>query len=360
MIEIDGAQGEGGGQVLRSALTLSAITGKGVHLYNIRARRSKPGLMAQHLKSVDAAAAVCKAKVSGASLYSTSLTFEPGALRSGRYRFEIGTAGSTSLVLQTVFLPLSMAASASSITIHGGTHVPWSPCYHYLALHWLPLLQKIGFDAEISLQQAGFYPAGGGIIHATIRPARTISPLTIVQRGNLVRIIGISAVANLPVSIAERQKRQAMLRLQRLPDLGHTPDLRIQVQQLPSPVKGTFLLLLAEFELSRCCYFSLGELGKPAERVADQAVDALLAFLETDGAIDQYLADQLLLPLSLAGGVSELRTSQVTEHLLTNAEVLQKFLPTRIEIIGEIGESGVIRIHPLEPLDFLQRQRHAS
>lgn len=348
LIDIDGSMGEGGGQVLRSALSLSAITGKGVHLYNIRARRSKPGMLAQHLKSVDAAAAVTKADVDGATLHSSSLTFRPSALRSGRYRFDIGTAGATALVLQTIFFPLSLAPSSSFVIISGGTHVPWSPCYHYLALHWLPVLRRLGFEAYIELVQAGFYPQGGGRINARVRPLKTISPLTLTQPGKLLRIQGVSAVANLPVSIAERQKRQAMLRLYNLPDLGVIPDLHIQIQQIPSPVKGTFLLLLAEFEAGQCCYFGLGALGKPAERVADEAVDALLTFLETGGAIDQYLADQLLIPLSLANGPSELHTSRVTEHLLTNANVLHAFLPVKIDVQGDVGQPGLIRITPID------------
>ena len=359
LIEIDGAQGEGGGQVLRSALTLSALTGHGVYLYNIRASRSKPGLMAQHLKSVDATAAVCKASVDGASINSTSLTFRPSGLRSGRYRFEIGTAGATSLVLQTIFLPLSFLSSSSSVMISGGTHVPWSPCYHYLALNWLPVLQQMGFDAQVDFEQAGFYPSGGGRIQSTIRPAIAISPLTLTERGKLLHIHGISAVANLPISIADRQKRQALLRLQKL-YLGTAPELRIQVQQLQSPAKGTFLLLLAEFESGRCCYFGLGALGKPAERVADEAVDALLSFLDTDGAIDQYLADQLLIPLSLANGPSELCTSRVTEHLLTNAAVLHAFLPTRIEIQGALGQPGLIRVTPPDSTKVPIGQSHAG
>jgi RNA 3'-terminal phosphate cyclase (ATP) len=346
LIEIDGSQGEGGGQVLRSALTLSAITGKGVHIKNIRARRSTPGLMAQHLKSVDAAAALSKASVDGAAMNSTWLTFQPADLRSGRYRFEIGTAGAATLVLQTILVPLSFATSSSSVIISGGTHVPWSPNYHYLSLHWLPILRQIGFDAQVELDKAGFYPQGGGRINTTIRPARTVSPLVLTQRGKLLRIHGISAVANLPLSVAERQKRQTILRLQKLPELGSSPDLKIQIEQLQSPTKGTILLLLADFESGRCCYFGLGAMGKPAERVADEAIDALLAFLATDGAIDQYLADQLLIPLSFANGLSELRTSRITDHLLTNAAVLRSFLPTWIEISGEKGQPGLIRIFP--------------
>jgi RNA 3'-terminal phosphate cyclase (ATP) len=348
MIELDGSMGEGGGQVLRSALALSTITGKGIQLFNIRARRSEPGLKAQHLKSVAAAAAISNATVDGAVLHSTKLTFQPSSLRSGNYRFEISTAGATSLVLQTIFLPLSMANSSSSVVISGGTHVPWSPCFHYVALHWLPFLQQLGFDAQVELEQAGFYPSGGGRIHSVIRPTKTISPLSLTQRGRLLRIQGISAVGNLPVSIADRQERQAILRLHKLPELGASPEIQIQVQQLPSQSKGTFLLLLAEFEAGRCCYFGLGAPGKPAERVSDEAVDALLAFISTDGAIDQYLADQLLIPLCLADGPSGLRVNQVTNHLLTNVAVVNAFLPVRISISGELGQPGSIQITPSE------------
>ena len=175
MIQIDGSMGEGGGQVLRTALSLSVITGQPVTLTHIRQGRSKPGLMAQHLKAVDAAAAISRASVEGAALGSTQLRFEPGEIRSGRYRFEIGTAGSTLLVLQTIFTPLSLASSASSIIIYGGTHVSWSPSFHYVDLMWLPTLRRMGFDAQLKLDLAGFYPPGGGRISATIRPAAVVT-----------------------------------------------------------------------------------------------------------------------------------------------------------------------------------------
>jgi RNA 3'-terminal phosphate cyclase (ATP) len=346
MIEIDGAQGEGGGQVLRSALTLSILTDQPFHIVNIRARRSKPGLAAQHLKSIDAAATISKAEVQGAHLGSRELSFKPGGLRSGRYKFEVGTAGATTLILQTILLPLSRTSSASTVIITGGTHVPASPCYHYIEMNWLPCLREIGMDATLSLGQAGFFPRGGGRIQATIRPSPHLRTLNLFQRGKMINLSGISAVANLPRSIAERQRRQALLRIKNLPALGNHIEPQIKIVELPSPVKGTLLLLLAEFENGRACYFSLGELGKPAEKVADEAVDRLEEFLESDGAIDQYLADQLLLPLSFADGVSTLRTSRVTSHLMTNAEILQLFLPVKIAIEGEIGETGIVRIVP--------------
>lgn len=346
MIEIDGSQGEGGGQVLRSALTLSVLTGLPFHIINIRARRNKPGLAAQHLKSIDAASAISKAEVQGAQLGSQELIFKPTGLRSGRYKFEIGTAGATTLILQTVLLPLTHTSSASTVIISGGTHVPASPCYHYIEMNWLPCLRKMGLDAALNLEQAGFYPRGGGRIQANIRPSPRLHSLDLSQRGKLLNLRGISAVANLPRSIAERQRRQALLRLRDLTVPGNCIEPQIKIVELPSPVKGTLLLLLAEFETGRACYFSLGELGKPAEKVADEAVIRLAEFLESEGAIDQYLADQLLLPTSLADGVSTLRTSRITSHLLTNAEIIQLFLPVQIVIEGEMGAAGIVHIAP--------------
>jgi len=207
-IEIDGSIGEGGGQVLRSSLALSLVTGQALHIKNIRSRRPKPGLMPQHLKAVQAAAAIGMARTEGSHLGSQSLVFEPRGIRSGRFDFDIGTAGSTSLVLQTILLPLSVAKEPSSVTVRGGTHVPWSPCFHYLDLHWLRYMRAIGFNVQLAMELAGFYPQGAGIVHAVVQPTTQILPLRLTERGTLKRIHGISAVSNLDVSIAERQRNQ--------------------------------------------------------------------------------------------------------------------------------------------------------
>jgi RNA 3'-terminal phosphate cyclase (ATP) len=347
MIEIDGSLGEGGGQILRSALSLSILTQQPFRIENIRAGRLKPGLRPQHLKAVDAAAAISQAELDGAAIGSSHLVFKPRKIKTGRYKFDIGTAGSTSLVLQTIFLPLSMASSASSVIISGGTHVAWAPCFHYLDLQWLHHMKLSGFDAKIGIEYAGFYPQGGGRIDAIIRPTREVKPLVLHERGELKAIQGISAVANLDSSIAKRQKVQALRRLQ-----GRYPLAHIKTLRLPSHTKGTLLLLLAEFEAvppnqpGRACFYSLGELGKPAERVADEAVDALDAFLAADGVVDQYLADQLLLPLTFANGPSRIHTSRITEHLLTNAHVITAFTKTSINIQGDSGSPGSVDIVP--------------
>lgn len=343
LIMIDGSLGEGGGQVLRTSLALSLITGRPFTIVNIRKQRAKPGLMAQHLKAVEAAAAIGIARVEGAQLGSQSLTFEPSDLKSGAYHFDIGTAGSTSLVLQTILLPLSFASGNSTVTVKGGTHVPQSPCFHYLESHWLHYMRKIGLRMELKMEQAGFYPRGGGCVRAEVHSANTILPISLTHRGELQHIRGTSAVANLDVRVAERQKIQA---IERLGDLLRADD--IDIVQLRSPSKGTFLLLLGEFEHSRCCFCGLGALRKRAETVADEAVGEFMAFLATDGAIDHYLADQLVLPLALASGASDIRTSKVTEHLTTNAGIIKLFLPVIIEIDGAIGQPGSIRIHRLE------------
>lgn len=347
MIEIDGSVGEGGGQILRSALSLSILTQQPFRIEGIRASRPKPGLRPQHLKAVDAAAAISQASVEGASIGSSRLVFKPQKIRTGRYKFDIGTAGSTSLVLQTIFTPLSIASSATSVIITGGTHVAWAPCYHYLDLQWLHFMKLCGFDAQLNMENAGFYPQGGGRIDAVVRPAKEIRSLLLQERGELQAVQGISAVANLDFRIAERQKKQAMRRLQ-----SCCPQVHIKCINLPSPTKGTLLFLLAEFnpaagnQSGRACFYALGELGKPAERVADEAVDALDAFLESDGVVDQYLADQLLLPLSFAQSSSRVRTSCITDHLRTNAQVIESFTSTNIDIQGEHGSPGMVEIAP--------------
>ncbi len=339
MVEIDGSYGEGGGQVLRSALSLSLLTGRAVRLINIRAGRNKPGLMPQHLKAVQAASAVGRARVEGAAAGSTSLIFEPQGLHPGEFRLDIGTAGSTSLVLQTILLPLCLAGEPSRCVITGGTHVPWSPCYHYLERHWVPYMRQAGLRIELDLERTGFYPRGGGKVSARLTPADALTSLSLAKRGAIRKASLLSFVTQLDQRIAERQLNQARRRL-----AGRFDSIEAESAVLPGPGKGSLLLLVAEFEHSRCCYYTLGERGKSAERVADETVDAMERFLGSGGAIDEHLADQLMLPLALAEGTSELRTARITGHLLTNAWVIGRFLPVQIAVEGESGRAGSVRI----------------
>lgn len=341
MIEIDGAMGEGGGQVLRSCLSLSLATNQEFKIANIRLRRKKPGLRPQHLTSVEIAAKISQADIEGAELNSTSLFFSPKTIKPGNYRCHIGTAGATSLVLQTIYLPLFFSDKASNLTISGGTHAPIAPSFDFLKLHWAHYLGLLGLPVTLELEQAGFFPQGGGIIHATINPAKTISPLILVERGPLNQIRGLSAVANLDRRIAERQREQVIRRL------GHKYSLNdIRIVQLPSKFKGTTIILVCDFENAQSCYFSLGALGKPAEKVADEVCDQIEAHIISRASLDEYISDQLLLPLSFAKSQSTLSTTKVTNHLLTNAEVIQAFLPTKINISGKIGSPGTITITP--------------
>jgi RNA 3'-terminal phosphate cyclase (ATP) len=343
VISIDGAIGEGGGQVLRSALTLSLLTGEAFTMSHIRANRPKPGLRPQHLAAVQAAAQVSRATVEGDRKGSDSIRFVPGRIRPGDYVFDIGTAGATSLVLQTLILPLALAQGGSQLTIHGGTHVPWSPCFHYLAWHWRHFLSRMAIPVELAMTRAGFYPQGGGEVQATMVGGARPKPINIGERGALQRVRGLSGVANLPLTIAERQHDQAVKRLGYLVP-GTEVDVAIESFTAESP--GTVLLLLAEFEHSQACFFALGARGKPAERVADEAVHGLASFLNTDGAIDPWLADQLLLPLAIIDKASTLRTSEVTHHLLTNAEVIRYFVPVNIAIDGTLGEAAMVSLRP--------------
>ena len=339
MIEIDGSQGEGGGQVLRSALTLSLITGTPFTVRDIRARRAKGGLAAQHLASVQLAAAIGQAEVEGDRIGSHELTFRPRALLAGDYLQDVGTAGATSLVAQTALLPLALARGISRLTLCGGTHVRWSPCAHYLEWQWLPYLADMGVECDFDLQQAGFYPQGNGLVELRVKPAERLLPLHLTQSGALLGVRGLSAVANLPLEIAERQAKRAWNLLHSV-----TPEAEIEVTELPAGSTGTVLILLAEFEYSRACFFALGEKGKRAEQVADEAVEALRDFLNSEGAVDPWLPDQLLLPLALAEGDSQIRTPAITRHLRTNAEVIEAFLPGTVTLEGPDDQPGDIYV----------------
>jgi RNA 3'-terminal phosphate cyclase (ATP) len=346
-LEIDGSLGEGGGQILRTSLTLSMLTGRPFRIVNIRANRPQPGLRPQHLQAARASAEICGAKIEGDVAGSVSLFFSPGKVRPGVYRFDIGTAGSTSLVLQTVFHPLALAEAASSVTITGGTHVPWSPAFHYLKLQWLPFMQRMGFNAFLNLKSAGFYPRGGGEISCEILPAEgPLKPLSLTDRGRLTGVRIISSVGNLPMHIAERQRDRAEKRMTEIAGkyaCGDTPPrVSPEIVPLPSSGMGTMLMVLAEFERSSACFTSLGRQGKPAERVADEACGEFEAFMAGQGAVDEHFADQLVVPCALCPGKSVFTAPSATSHLTTNAETARLF---GIEAgMSTAGDSAACRV----------------
>lgn len=338
MLTIDGSYGEGGGQILRTALALSTVMDRPVLIEKIRAGRRNPGLQAQHLAGVKALAEITRAEVEGATVGSISLRFVPTQIAHGAYRWDVGTAGAISLVLQAVLVPLAFATAESHITITGGTHVPWSPPFPYVEQVLLPTLQGMGFRVSLRLGRWGFYPRGGGVVEGTIEPS-DLKPLTLTRRGPLMEVVGLSAVAGLPIGIAERQRQRALARLSSL-----RVPCRIESISVEAWSPGTALFLLVRCEGGRAGFSSLGEKGKPAERVSDEACDQVLAYLEREGAADPFLADQLLLPMALAPGSSSMTTTRVTEHLLTNQWVVEQFLPGRVGVEGDVGQPGRVTI----------------
>lgn len=340
MIELDGSFGEGGGQILRSGLALSLLTGQAFRLRNIRARRPKPGLQPQHLMSVQAAARIGSAHVEGASLNSTTLVFEPGPVAPGTYHFAIGTAGSTGLVLHTVYLPLALAGGPSSVTIEGGTHVKTSPCFHFLDVTWRSYLARLGLDINLAMQRPGFYPRGGGRIRAEIPAVERLHGLQLLELSRVTRASVLSVVAGgLPESIAERQAKRAA---QRLKGLGLKVESRVETWE-NGP--GTLLGVELATEPVPTFFFALGARGKTAEAVADEAADQVQAFLAAEPAgVDEHSADQLVLPLALSPEPSAFRTAVVSSHLLTNVAVVGRFLERPIVCEGDEGGPGVVRL----------------
>ncbi|MBI2277654.1 MAG: RNA 3'-phosphate cyclase [Dechloromonas sp.] len=339
MIAVDASHGSGGGFPLRSALVLSLLSGRAVRLTRIRARRTSPGLKLQHLRTIDLLARACDAHVTGAVLGSQSLIFEPRREAHWDSVIDIDTPGSLTLLLQTLLVPLSFSGQVCRPRLAGVTHAARSPAFENLAWHWLPLLGRAGYQAEVSLQSAGFAPKGGGIVHATIQPVACITPLQLTRRGALQCVSGRSVVAGLSPSVSERQIRQLHSRLHAL-----DAPLRLEPAVVRAAVPGSYIVLQAEFEHSQQCLFTLGELGKPPETVANEAADALLASLDSGAAVDAHSASQLLLPLCFAAGESRVSSSRISEHMLLAAEQIEQFLDTTIDIAGRPGEPGQLLI----------------
>lgn len=344
MVEIDGSYGEGGGQVLRTALSLACITGRSFRIRNIRKGRQKPGLMPQHLVSAHAAQRIAAAGVEGDGKGSLELSFTPGRVGPGDFSFDIGTAGAISLVLQTIIPPLLLAGKRSSITLRGGTHVPFSPCFNYLSEVFAPMLERLGGRIRLAIDSHGFYPRGGGEVRCLVEPAQGFKGLRLTERGKITGIYGCSAVARLPLDIAVRQREAAWETLRQ--ETGESFRPRIELLEARSPGPGTFLFLAADYENVRTGFTALGARGKPAETVGREAALELIAHHATGAPIDPHLADQIVIYLALADGESVFVTSRITQHLLTNLWVASKFLPFVHDLVGDLDKPGRIRISP--------------
>lgn len=301
-------------------------------LDRIRLRRTKPGLQPQHLTVVRALSAIANADVAGDALGSTALAFTPRGLRAGDWSFDIGaikgSAGSVSLLLQSLLLPLARADVPSRLTLLGGTHLPWSPTVHYLITVFLPALAGLGLATRLRLRRWGWYPAGGGEIEVEVASTRQLGGLTALQVPSSIDIIGLSAISRLPRSIAERQRRQAEARL-------GAAGLRAEITiALDATARGPGTLLFLGVH-GRAGFSGLGRRGLPAEQVADAAVDALLEWRASGAALDVHLADQLVAFLALAHAPSSFTCPRLSEHLRTVAWVVQEFVPTKISLYDD-------------------------
>ena len=344
-ISIDGSTGEGGGQILRTSLSLSMVTGQPVTIERIRARRPKPGLMRQHLACVLAAQAVSGAQVSGAELGSQTLVFEPGALRPGEHSFAIGSAGSCLLVLQTVLPALMLADAPSRLTLSGGTHNPLAPNFHFIERSFLPLLARLGVKVGASLRRHGFYPAGGGELWASIEPpAGGLRPFDLLERGAQVESFAESLVAAVPRRVAERELALIGEAMGWLPEQLRVPNVR----QNEGP--GNALMATLAHEHVTEVFTSFGEKSVSSEQVAKRLLSEVRAYQSGTGAVGAHLADQLALPAALAvqhsGRAMVYTCSEATEHLRTNLAVIERFLPVRAELSQQGARRWCVRLSP--------------
>jgi RNA 3'-terminal phosphate cyclase (ATP) len=333
-IQIDGSQGEGGGQILRTALALSMITGKAFELKNIRAGRKKSGLMRQHLVCVQASQRISNAVVDGAELHSQTLYFAPQQVQAGQYEFNIGSAGSTMLVFQTLLPALMVQDQPSQISIEGGTHNPMAPTADFIQQCFLPALQKIGIEVDFKVEQAGFFPVGGGRVQATIQPWLERQALVAVERGALQSINVFAGCLNLPTEIAEREL--VVLKQQ----LSANTAQQIYLKGV-SQGNTAYVTVLSK---QHCQLFTaLGEMKKSAERVAHDLAREVKKYLVSEAVVDEHLADQLLLPLALGQG-GEFTTQVVSEHTRTQAMMIQKFLDCEIVFDEPQGRAALIKV----------------
>ncbi len=332
MVRIDGSQGEGGGQILRTSLSLAAITGQELEIYNVRAGRKQPGLAAQHVTCCLAVAEVCGGRVDGAELDSQAVRLAPGSVAGGEYRFDVGrvrpSAGSACLVLQSILPVLALAPRSSRVVIRGGSDVPWSPVYAYLANTFAPALSRFGIRLAFRRPAAGFYPIGKGCLEAEITPAGPVASINLTQRGELQRAVVASTVADkLPKHILKRQNFAARTLL-----AAAGLDADSEEYYLESASPGTSCVVSLWYQSGHAGFTALGKRGMPAEEVGSQAASEAVEFIDSEAAVDRHLADQLLLYMVMARGRSQLCTTETTEHLRTNAAVAGQLTGAEIDI----------------------------
>ena len=347
MIEVDGSFGEGGGQVLRTAVALAAVLSKDIHVFNIRAGRAEPGLRAQHMTGVKAAAELCSSELEGLQVGSTEFTFKPGKLRTGTFRFDVGTAGSVTLVLQTLMPILASAPGSVQLEITGGTDVKWSPPIDYLRLVTLPILKKIGYQATLEIVRRGHYPKGGGLVRFSTQGSSKLQPLRNGMPGSVSRILGISHATALPRHVAERQSTAARKNLEeaKLP----SPSIDIEVMDDRTQLgSGSGIVLSAETQNGNILGAdALGERGRPAEEVGATAGRVLIEEVASGAVLDRHMGDIIVPYLILAERTSQVSISRVTQHLQTNVKVAEWLTGVRSNLGGEIDHPGKLEVKGL-------------
>lgn len=339
MIEIDGSVGEGGGQIVRSSLALSIITGKPFQIMRVRANRQKPGLLNQHLTALHAAVEISGAQTSGVRLGSSSFLFSPGRLRAGNFRFDIGTAGSTTLVFQTILPALMSADEPSTILLEGGTHNPMAPPFEFMKDTFLPLLTRMGVEVSAKLLAYGFYPQGGGSLEFQIRPEKQLKPLHLAEKGRVKSVNARALVVRLPEEIGYRELRVLKSKLSRLDN-----KQVIEVKEGRSP--GNVVIVQIDNKELVETVTSIGGRGVKAEIVAEKAVAEANPYLASAAAVGEHLADQLLIPMALAGEGSYL-TSVLSRHTTTNIGVIRQFL--NVEITTEEMAPSLWKVTVMKP-----------
>lgn len=332
---IDGSLGEGGGQILRSALALSMVTGRPFRIERIRAGREKPGLMRQHLTAVQAAGAICGARIDGATIGSTQLAFTPRTARGGDYRFSIGTAGSTTLVLQTILLPLLLATEKSRLTLEGGTHNPFAPPFDFLEQSYLPQINRMGPTVRATLEKPGFFPAGGGRIVVEIEPAPSLNGFDLLERGALCARRARVLTSSLPRHIAERELAVVHQRLSWPDDCGTIVEVN------DAPGQGNIVLIVVEFEHVTEVCTGFGQIDRAAEAVAMHAVQQCQRYLKYTAPVGEYLTDQLMLPLAVAGR-GAFRCNGLSRHAQTHLELIRSFLGPSAVQAGQTPEGTLV------------------
>lgn len=337
MIEIDGSYGEGGGAVLRIATALSALYTKPVKIFNIRSKRPKPGLMPQHLNAVKSVADLSNANLSGLEIGSTELTFQPDKLKPGNYSIDVKTAGSITLILQAFMIPAAFAGGPVKITIVGGTDLRWSPSIDYFQNVTVPILKLMGYNVKIKLVKRGHYPRGGGILEVEIFPISTLNSVNLVK-SHFNTIKGISHAVNLPEHVAVRQAKSAE---EIIKNAGY--DIKIDIDHTDNSLgSGSGISLWTDGNIP-LGGGSIGERGKKAEKVGYDAANDLLSQIKGNSALDCHMGDQIIPYLFIAGN-STIKTSELTQHILTNIHVAGKFIQREVVVTGKLGKPTIISV----------------